>query len=203
VTRYGCIVADAPWPEYGGGGRGAQNHYGLMSVAEISRLMKREIDGKVANSAHLWLWVTDNYLDEGLYLMSAVLGFTYKRTFCWVKMADELYRGAAAYQSLAVAGSSLQIGLGQYARGAHEICLFGTSGTASVPPPENRPPSVIFAPRREHSRKPDECFNQWFEAVSPGPRLEMFCREARPGWDAFGNQVDKFPAQAAAGQGGM
>lgn len=201
AERYGCIVADPPWPEYGGGGRGAQNHYGLMSVAEIQRAMKHQLDGKVASSSHLWLWVTDNYLDEGMYLMSSILGFEFKRTFCWVKMANHAAAPVELEQAKfallpKLAGNALQIGLGQYARGSHEFCLFGTSGKAAVPPPDRRPPSVLFAPRQEHSRKPDECFADWFEKVSPGPRLELFSRSTRPGWSVWGNQTDKFTVSA-------
>lgn len=192
---YRCIASDPPWPEYGGGGRGAQNHYGLMSVPDIRKLMLRELTGKVAPSAHLRLWVTDNYFEAGLDIMRA-LGFAYKRTFVWVKLdegsysADE-WRGV---HPIEVANDALQIGLGQYARGAHEICLFGTCGQAMVPDPENRPPSVFFAPREEHSRKPAGFYSERIEKVSPGPRLEMFARSPRAGWDVWGLETNKFPA---------
>lgn len=190
-TQYKCIVIDPPWPEYGGGGRGAQNHYALMSPPEIYRLVARADAWRPAPDAHLWVWTTDNYLAAALGLIDC-LGFTFKRTFCWVKMSDAAVSGYATD----VAGDALQIGLGQYARGAHELCLFATSGKALVPEPENRPPSVLFAPRREHSRKPDECFASWFEMVSPGPRLEMFARQPRQDWDTWGNETGKFEAVA-------
>jgi N6-adenosine-specific RNA methylase IME4 len=189
---------DPPWAEYGGGGRGAQNHYSLMERTAIAKTVIRSGAFRPAADAHLWCWVTDNFLLDALSLIEQ-LGFTYKRTFCWVKMAAidlHIGEGVRSVPAIAVAEDALQIGLGQYARGAHELCLFATRGDALVPEPANRPPSVLLAPRREHSRKPDECFERWFEAVSPGPRLEMFCREARPGWDAWGNQVEKFAAAA-------
>ncbi len=207
-----CVVIDPPWPEYGGGGRGAQNHYGLMTYRDIralvanlvgtgSPLLDQDVPLKVADDAHCWIWVTQNYLREGLGLMGA-LGFDYKRQFCWVKARP--FRGQVPLDvkypdanpkviqvtvdpSDMMAG--LQIGLGQYARGSHELCLFGSRGKAQVPPPENRPPDVLFDERTKHSKKPDACFAQWFEKVSPGPRLEIFARRPRDGWTVWGNEV--------------
>jgi N6-adenosine-specific RNA methylase IME4 len=189
---YRCIVMDPPWAEYGGGGRGAQNHYALMKTSDIARTTLRSPAWRPADDAHLWCWVTDNYLLDGLSLIDT-LGFRYVRTFAWVKVADKV---TCTGTPDVVAGAGLQMGLGQYARGSHELCLFATRGKAMLP--ERAPPSVLFASRREHSRKPDECFTRWFERVSPGPRVEFFCREARPGWDAWGNQVDKFAPHTAA-----
>lgn len=170
MTDYRCIVADPPWPEYGGGGRGAQNHYGLLGCADIARVVLRVPCFTPATDAHLWVWTTDNYLPAALALIDRA-GFRYVRTFCWVKLDS----------------GRLQIGLGQYARGAHELCLFSTRGAAHLP--DVAPPSVLFAPRTEHSRKPDASFSEWFERVSPGPRLEMFARRPREGWTVWGNEV--------------
>lgn len=202
MSGYRCIVIDPPWPEYGGGGRGAQRHYSLLRVPEIAKVILRSPMWLPADDAHCWVWTTDTYLPSALGLIET-LGFRYVRTFVWVKMTDELYRGASAYQSLAVAETSLQIGLGQYARGSHEFCLFGARGASMVPAPKNRPPSVLFAPKQEHSRKPDTCFTEWFERVSPGPGLEMFARTPRPGWDSWGNQIDKFSPHIAGSEGAV
>ena len=80
----------------------------------------------------------------------------------------------------------LQIGLGQYMRGSHELCLFGVRGKTMRP--EKAPPSVVIAERSKHSSKPAEAFAA-IEQVSPGPRLEMFAREPRAGWDVWGNEI--------------
>lgn len=85
-------------------------------------------------------------------------------------------------------GGLCRSGLGQYARGSHEILLFGSRGKAHMPPTEARPKSVQFAPISKHSAKP-ELFYDITETCSPGPRLEMFARNARPGWAVFGNEV--------------
>jgi N6-adenosine-specific RNA methylase IME4 len=198
---YACIVLDPPWAEYGGGGRGAQNHYSLMERTAIAKTIIRSGEFRPATNAHLWCWVTDNFLLDGLSLIEQ-LGFRYVRTFCWTKLSDkELGPLIVGDTAVTVSSNALQIGLGKYARGSHELCLFATRGAAVVPDPSLRPPSVLFAPRREHSRKPDRCFTEWFEKVSPGPRLEMFARSPREGWDVWGNQVEKFSPHTAASGG--
>lgn len=189
-----CILLDPPWLERGGGKRGAQNHYDLMSVADIHRTVMGaviESEGRYfdafdpAPDCHLWVWVTDNYLLDGLSLIDR-LGFRYIRTIAWVKMAEFDDDGPSV--SIDAARSALQIGLGQYARGSHELLLLATRGKAMVPPPDRRPPSVIFAPRAEHSRKPDESYDL-IEQISPGPRVEFFARRDRPGWKHWGNEA--------------
>jgi len=141
---------------------------------------------------HAWMWVTDTFLRDGLWLLET-LGFRYVRTLVWVKMSrlDDT-TGTWAGNNRPKLGdlcrSVLQIGLGQYLRGSHELCLFGTMGNAMVPEPANRLPSVIFAERGKHSEKPDEAFKV-FEQVSPGPRVEFFARSRRDGWGSWGNEV--------------
>lgn len=112
ITIYHTILADPPWPERGGGRicRGAQRHYDLMSVQDIIVYLKRI---PVAKDAHLYLWATNNHLPDALEVMEAI-GFDYKTNLAWLKSKD--------------GGESVQIGLGQYFRGAHELLLFGTRG---------------------------------------------------------------------------
>lgn len=186
MTEYQCITADPPWLERGGGKikRGADRHYDLMKTTDIARLMLDAPCWRPAESCHLWLWVTDNFLLDGLSLMER-LGFRYVRQFHWIKtlafLAEEDERSIAELDE-----TELQQGLGQYARGSSETCLFGVRGKALVPPPDMRPKNVIFAPRTKHSAKPAKAYEYWFDRVSHGPRLEMFARNARPGWDRFG-----------------
>lgn len=180
LEPYGCLAADPPWEERGGGKscRGAQRHYDLLSTPEIIDVMRlSSAVARLAPSAHAWVWVTDNFLRDGLDVLDA-LGFRYIRTLAWVKLRD----GEAAPHV------RLQVGLGQYLRGAHELALLGVRGDAMVPEPSRRRPSVVFAPRSKHSAKPQAAFDV-FEACSPGPRVEMFARAARPGWDVWGNEA--------------
>ena len=165
---YRCIAADPPWNERGGGGvskRGADRHYPLLSTPEIVRVMLSASAWRPAESCHLWLWVTNNYLDDGLFVMKA-LGFRYVTNLAWSKPS---------------------FGLGFYLRGQHELCLFGTRG-ATMRPNFHDAGSVIQADKAAHSRKPEE-FYELIERVSPAPRLEMFARSRRAGWDSFGNDA--------------
>ena len=103
--RYATLYADPPWPERGGGKikRGADRHYALMSVADISAMPFGEW---AAWNAHLYLWVTNNYLPAGLECVKA-WGFRYVTMVTWVKD---------------------RAGLGQYYRGRTEHCLFAVRG---------------------------------------------------------------------------
>ena len=166
MTRYRCIVADPPWHESGGGRikRGADRHYPLMKTHEIAALMSRLVGELAEPDCHLWLWVTDNHLRGGLAVLDAV-GFRYIRTLAWVKPS---------------------IGLGYYLRGQHELCLLAVRGTLA--PLGRSVPSVVRGPKRRHSQKPDEAFSA-IERVSPGPRIELFARAERVGWETWGDEV--------------
>jgi len=179
LTMYKTILADPPWPEVGGGKicRGAQKHYPVMRVFEIIPLMKEVLKGKVEENAHMYLWVTNNNLRDGLRVLDA-LGFEYKTMIVWNKR-DPDGRG--------------NIGLGQYFRGVSEPCLFGVKGVLPYRTDDETGKrlqgiTAFFAPRREHSQKPEFMY-EMIERVSHPPYFEMFCRIKRPGWDAWGNEV--------------
>ena len=164
------VVLDPPWMERGGGKikRGADRHYPLVKTADLPAV----INGcphweQVADSAHMYMWVTNTFLKDGLWLMGE-LGFTYKTNVVWVKQ---------------------RIGLGQYFRGKHELCLFGVKGDAfSVRTDDRTIPSVLTADRGQHSKKPDT-FIELVERRSNGPYLELFARREREGWTCWGNEV--------------
>lgn len=166
MNQYRCILADPPWKETGGGKikRGANRHYPLLSTPDIIRVMYQASLWNPAPNSHLWMWVTNNFLEDGLFVMRA-LGYKYITNAVWVKD---------------------RIGLGQYIRGQHELLLFGRRGR--LPSNSRKEKSVIEAHRKKHSQKPEKSF-EMIEAISPGPRLEMFSRAPREGWDVWGNQV--------------
>jgi N6-adenosine-specific RNA methylase IME4 len=153
-----------------GGGkikRGADRHYKLLKTPEIIEVILTSGVWRPNANSHLWLWVTNNYLEDGLFVMR-VLGFRYVTNAVWAKN---------------------HFGIGHYLRGQHELLLFGVRGR--LPSQSRSQSTLVRAPRREHSRKPDEAYDV-IEAVSPGPRLEMFARTKRPGWDAWGMETEKF-----------
>lgn len=174
--KFRTLLLDPPWPERGGGKikRGADRHYDLISTKEeILQVIVREPLWRPDTDAHLYCWVTNNYLDWGLWLVGA-LGFVYKTNVVWEKVTSE---GDPA------------TGLGQYFRGAHELLLFATRGNGALVRTEDRSiGSVIRAPRGRHSQKPEESY-RLIEARSKGPYFEMFARMCRPGWCAAGNEL--------------
>lgn len=168
---YRTIVADPPWNERGGGKikRGADRHYPVMKTKSILSLMddtmvKYPPDPK---GSHLYLWVTNNFLEDGLRVMRG-LGFRYVTMRTWAKD---------------------RIGLGYYWRGQTESCLFGVMGKL---PAKVRTESTLvgkgIVTRGRHSEKPDVFYDE-VEKVSPGPYLEMFARAPRNGWTVWGNEA--------------
>jgi N6-adenosine-specific RNA methylase IME4 len=172
--RYAVLCADPPWHfevynEESGVERAAGNYYPTMSLDEICALPVLSL---AAPDAILFMWTTAPHLQESFQVLAA-WGFEYKTNAVWVKD---------------------KIGLGYFVRNQHELLLVATRGDMPSPSPANRPPSVISAPRREHSRKPDEAY-ALIEAMYPAlPKLELFARQRRPGWDVWGNETDKFTA---------
>ncbi len=159
---YNTVMADPPWPKNQTGRLGAINHYELMPY---ERIKKMPIADLCAENAHLWLWVPNGLIPEGLEVMKA-WGFTYRSPFYWIKP---------------------RLGLGQYLRNASEVVLFGTRGKAPVR--FKAQPNWVFAPLQDHSHKPEEQY-AIIERVSPGPYLELFARRRQPGWDAWGNEIE-------------
>ena len=162
---YGVIYADPPWSynlDYEGNSRSVTNQYQTMSIADICAL-------KVPAAADcvLYLWAVTPLLPEALDVIKA-WGFKYKSCAVWDKV---------------------KLGMGYWFRGQHELLLVGARGKVRTPAAALRISSVIRCTRGLHSRKPDYVRDQ-IAAWYPEPRLEMFTRTKRPGWDAFGNQVE-------------
>lgn len=173
---YSLILADPPytfkvWSEKGKD-RSAEQHYDVLSVEEICALPVGEI---AASDSVLLLWVTMPNLRDGLRVMDS-WGFVYKTVaFTWAKVNE--------------AGKPA-IGLGYYTRANAELCLLGTS-FKGLPRQHKDVSSLILAPRREHSRKPDQQYERIERLFGADtPRIELFARQRMPGWDAWGLGVD-------------
>ncbi len=169
-VKYKTFYADPPWNQTGGGQskRGADRHYPLLKESEIIKVMKEAMEGRVADDAHMYMWVANNHLPESLRIIEA-LGFKYITNLVWAKPS---------------------YGLGRYFRGQHEICIFATKGSGiSVRKDNNNVSSLVgqgLLPKRRHSQKPDEMY-QIIETRSHGPYMEMFARNKRDGWFSWGN----------------
>ncbi len=177
-NHYKVIYADPPWTfatySRKGKGRSPEAYYDCMTLADIKALPVGEW---AARDCVLFLWATDPLLEKAFEVIRA-WGFTYKTVgFYWAK----LNRSAAR---MPCDESSFFAGLGFWTRANPEPCLLATRGN-----PHRRRADVrklIVAPRREHSRKPDEAYVR-IEALCEGPYLELFARSVRPGWDSWGD----------------
>jgi N6-adenosine-specific RNA methylase IME4 len=176
--KFATILADPPWQFQNKTGKVAPEHrrlnrYGTIDLQAIKAL---PVSGLAADVAHLYLWVPNALLPEGLAVMQA-WGFRYKSNLIWHKVRKD--------------GGSDGRGVGFYFRNVTEVILFGVRGrNARTLAPGRRQVNHFSTRKREHSRKPDEQYDI-IEACSPGPYLELFARGARPKWTVWGNQADE------------
>lgn len=177
--RFGTILADPPWQFTNRTGKMAPEHkrlsrYSTMTTDEICAL---PIGDYGADVSHLYLWVPNALLPQGLQVLQA-WGFNYKSNIVWYKTRKD--------------GGPDGRGVGFYFRNVTELLLFGVKGkNARTREAGRRQVNIIPVRKREHSRKPDEAYDI-IEACSPGPYLELFARGTRKGWTAWGNQADKY-----------
>ncbi len=174
-AHFGTILADPPWQFANRTGKMAPEHkrlrrYPTMTLDEIMELPVSRI---ARAQSHLYLWVPNALLAEGLEVMKR-WGFTYKTNMVWYKIRKD--------------GGPDGRGVGFYFRNVTELVLFGVRGSMRTLAPGRRQVNIVSTQKREHSRKPDELYDI-VEACSPGPYLEMFARHSREGWCQWGNEV--------------
>lgn len=176
--RFKTILADPPWQFQNRTGKVAPEHrrlnrYGTLTLDDIKGL---PVAQAAADTAHLYLWVPNALLPEGLAVMDA-WGFKYKSNIVWQKIRKD--------------GGPDGRGVGFYFRNVTELLLFGTRGkNARTLQPGRTQVNTISTRKREHSRKPDEQY-PLITSCSPGPYLEMFARGKRDGWAIWGNQANE------------
>lgn len=181
-SKFSTIYADPPWQFSNRTGKIAPenkklNRYGTMTLNDIMELPVSDV---AADSAHLYLWVPNALLPEGLAVMKA-WGFTYKTNIVWEKVRHDGYPDGR--------------GVGFYFRNVTELLLFGVRSESKSKAfrtlePGRSQVNLIRTIKREHSRKPDEIV-ELIEACSPGPYLELFARGIRDGWAMWGNQANE------------
>lgn len=177
--KFSTVLADPPWQFQNRTGKMAPEHkrlsrYPTMSLQEIKDL---PVEAIVNDTAHLYLWVPNALIPEGLEVMSH-WGFTYKTNLIWYKIRKD--------------GGPDRRGVGFYFRNVTEMILFGVRGkNARTLQPGRSQENIISARKREHSRKPDEQYDI-IESCSPGPFIELFARGPRKGWFVWGNQAETY-----------
>lgn len=169
TSKFSCILADPPWQQPTVGrfkntraSRPDRITYPTMPLDEICRMGVGDL---AEEGCHLWLWTTNAFLRQAFDVMDA-WGFKYLTTITWVKPS----------------------GLGAYFVSRTQHLLFGYKNRCLFPMGRYKP-TVFFATPPRHSEKPEESF-KLIESVSPSPRLELFSRRKRDGWDCWGNEVE-------------
>lgn len=176
VHYYKTIYADPPWAERGAGKckRGADKHYSVMTTREIIELSSFVKSLIHPDGCHLYLWVTNNFLPDGLRVMDS-WGFRYVTKIDWLKDRE---------------------GLGQYFRGLTESCLFGVVGNLGYKLTDDggrcQGVTGFYAPKKKHSEKPQK-MRRMIETVSYLPRIELFSRKFVDGWDVWGDELESSP----------
>jgi len=198
--QYSIILLDPPWKYNSRANHktrfrgGACGHYPLMTMAEIAALPLGQI---AARDCAVLLWSTFPYLDDQIKLFGH-WGFRYRTQFLtWVKLNpkgydlpkdDPNYTQGKQYVLYSDGlFHSVFFGVGYYSKSNPEVCLLGMRG--QLPTISDAVSSVILAPRREHSRKPDEAYGRIEGVFGDVPRVELFARQGQQGWDAMGHGV--------------
>ncbi len=183
------LVADCPWQfsdKLPGGRRGAEKNYkstggNVLSLDDLKRIELPEMD----THCHLFFWRVSAMVEEA-YAVVRAWGFKPKSELVWRKLT---------------VGGKRWFGMGRHVRAEHETCIIAVRGAPKVLEHATRSVfdaeepgegSVLEAPCLGHSAKPDE-FYALVERLCPGPRVELFARKERPGWDCYGNQVANNP----------
>ncbi len=182
MKKYKTIVADPPW-QYGKWGKASDTPlarkkfpngqwkedfslpYSHMTVGEIKEL---PVAGMAEDDCDLYLWTTQKYLPYAFEVMAA-WGFKYCQTLTWCKTPRGTGQGGLFCPTT-------------------EFLLLGRKGKM---PKKPRIDSTWWNVKRtqKHSKKP-EFFQDLIESVSDGPRVELFARRGREGWDVWGNEVE-------------
>lgn len=177
--KFGTIYADPPWRFSNRTGKMAPEHrrltrYDTMTLKDIMELPVAQV---AASESHLYLWVPNALIREGLAVMER-WGFTYKTNLVWYKIRKD-------------SGPDGR-GVGFYFRNVTELVLFGIRGKMRTLKPGRTQVNLLGTRKRRHSQKPDEMWDI-IERCSPGPRIELFARHYRPHWMQWGDEVEPAP----------
>ncbi|MDD3118723.1 MAG: MT-A70 family methyltransferase [Victivallales bacterium] len=178
TRKFATILADPPWQFQNRTGKVAPEHkrlnrYATLKLADICSI---PVGAITAEQAHLYLWVPNALLLDGLEVMKA-WGFSYKTNLIWHKVRKD--------------GGPDGRGVGFYFRNTTEIILFGVKGSMRTLPAGRSQVNIIRSQKQEHSRKPVEQY-EIIESCSPPDYLELFGRGKRNGWSVWGNQAEEY-----------
>lgn len=181
------VLADPPWRFANRTGKVAPEHRRLdrYDTMDINAIKELPVGSHAAENSHLYLWVPNALLPEGLAVMES-WGYRYVSNIVWAKRRAD--------------GGPDGRGVGFYFRNVTELILFGVKGRMRTLSPGRSQVNMLETRKREHSRKPDEQYDL-IESCSPGPYLELFARSVRDGWYAWGNEASADPPRGRTHKG--
>jgi len=168
MNKYRTILADPPWNQKMAGNYNRRKKttkslpYDSMSLEKIKALPINEL---AEEGCHLWLWTTNQFLRQAFDVMES-WGFKYLSTITWVKPS----------------------GCGNWFVSRTQHLLFGYKNKCQFNKQRYKPTVVHTSLPKRHSEKPEE-FYELIESISDNPKLELFARKERDGWDIFGDEV--------------
>jgi len=170
IGKYNIIYADPAWKYKENWGNGSNEHtYPTMTTEDIKNLPVKNI---TKDKAHLYLWVTNPFIREGLEICKA-WGFNYKTLITWIKTYKD---------------GKPEMGMGYYFRGCTEHIIFGVKGKMKCLNKITRNMFKEINPRL-HSQKPAMVRDLIVNCSGDLPRIELFARQRIPGWDVWGDQI--------------
>lgn len=180
--KFGLLSIDPPWRfKAGHSDRSTENHYPTMTIPEIKAL---DIKSLAAPDCALFMWTTPPFLALSIDVLKAWQFRYVSVAFTWVKLRK-------SHRDTLFLDGDMFVGLGHTTRKSSELCLLAKRGKPKRL--DCNVHEIIFAARREHSRKP-EAFYERAARLYPGPKLDIFSRTERVGWTSVGNETGKFPA---------
>ncbi|HVJ44641.1 MAG TPA: MT-A70 family methyltransferase [Dongiaceae bacterium] len=176
---FDLVMIDIPWSfetwsDAGKREKSPESHYETMTLDEIRSLPVMDLFGR---DGLLWAWATHPMIDQQIDMVKR-WGFKFVTTGVWVKRTRT---------------GKLAFGTGYRLRCASEPFIIATTGS---PVTSRSIRTVIEGPIRDHSRKPDEAYREAEKMMPNARRADVFARQRRSGWAAFGNEIDKFKAVA-------
>lgn len=181
--HYSTVILDPPW-RFAGGVKSRPQHYGRMTLAEIKALPVRDL--LLTEGGRVFLWMTAPLMHR-MPEIARAWRLRYSSCIPWIKLWPA-ETGMFVYASSVARGTGFEV-MGN----AEYVAILKAGRPHSI---KGRPfPGVFIEPRREHSRKPPNLHAE-IEARIPGPHVELFARERRAGWAAWGNEAGKFDAPA-------
>jgi N6-adenosine-specific RNA methylase IME4 len=180
--KYPVIYGD-PASRFNSGfsGRSIENHYPTETIEDWCKLPVRDL---ALDHSRLFLWTTIPQLARTIELLLPAWGFVYASSCCWDKTSPDHERESAT---------------GYWFRNQHEILLLATRGAPALPKPSDVPVSMYRERKGAHSAKPD-FYREMIERMTPGlPRIELFARSRREGWEVWGNQAPLPPRDPDVG----